>query len=160
MTPESRKPKDRAAWYALAGAVAIWAVLTTWLVSREIPHVTITTPRPGMAAMPTRPLHGSGFFDAAVLNQQAWDVVSASSATAEDIKLALALAERANQLADGQDHNILDTLARAHFRAKNISLALSFQRQAIEALRRSGEEPTGSNADFAARLKEYESAKS
>lgn len=158
--PERPERKaDRTAWYALAGALVCWAILTAFFVFREGPgRVVVTSPHPAMSSVPGRVMMGSGAFNANELNEQAWDVVSSTRATESDIALALKMAERANEIAAGQDFNILDTLARAHFRAKNFDLALKFQRDAIAALRASGAEPIDEYAEFTVRLKEYEAA--
>ena len=48
-----------------------------------------------------------------------------------DLNFALKAAERANNLTDGQDHAILDTLARAWFDKGDLKRAIAFQEKAV-----------------------------
>lgn len=77
---------------------------------------------------------------AAGLNQMAWAIADQADLRHRPLDLALRMAERANELADGKDASILDTLARVHFElaepagprtAAHLALAWHFQRQAV-----------------------------
>lgn len=89
------------------------------------------------------------------LNQIAWTLVDPSNG--DDVeagvaKVALQAAEKANELTDGEDWMILDTLARAQFVAGQLPAALETQRKALKL---AGDE---ADEDVIDRLAQYEKA--
>ena len=91
--------------------------------------------------------------DPAVLNELAWTIVSPDSQLPQkDYDLALKAADKANELSEGKDAAILDTLARAHHAKGNADLAVAFQEQAVAA----AEDPQ-MKAELERTLEEYKS---
>jgi thiol-disulfide isomerase/thioredoxin len=71
--------------------------------------------------------------DASVLNSIAWTIVDPEGdVRTPDLALALKAAERANELAEGGNWAILDTLARVHFVSGNVKEAVRLQQLAVE----------------------------
>ncbi len=68
------------------------------------------------------------------LNLVAWSIVDpkAPRKLPPDLDFALRLAQRANQLSDGRNPAILDTLALVHFRLGDIDRAVQLQELAVE----------------------------
>jgi thiol-disulfide isomerase/thioredoxin len=72
--------------------------------------------------------------DPAALNQLAWSIVApdAPKPDASTVKLALKAAQRADELAQGKDPGIADTLAKTYFDAGNRAKALETQERAVQ----------------------------
>jgi thiol-disulfide isomerase/thioredoxin len=71
--------------------------------------------------------------DAGQLNLIAWMIVDPEGdIETPDLALALQAAERANELTEGGNYAILDTLARVHFVSGNVTQAVLFQKRAID----------------------------
>jgi hypothetical protein len=70
--------------------------------------------------------------DAAALNGIAWTILEAPGLDKRDLDLAQSLATRANELSEGNDPSILDTLARACFDKGQIDKAVECQTMAVE----------------------------
>lgn len=67
------------------------------------------------------------------LNGVAWSIVNPSnSLTRRDVDLALIAAEKANELSNGEDAGVLDTLARVHFTQGQLEQAIKIQTKAVE----------------------------
>ncbi len=93
---------------------------------------------------------------AQALNGFAWMIVDPTdtSPTADrDLDLALAAAQRADELAKNADPSILDTVARVHFLKGNLDQAVTLQRMAVELASNEA-----MKADLQARLDEYTTA--
>ena len=86
------------------------------------------------------------------LNSLAWLMVTGTDSTEIDLKVAHEAASLANQLQQGRDSNILDTLARVTARMGDLNTAIALQKQAIE------QEPRETQAELLATLQEYEAA--
>lgn len=70
--------------------------------------------------------------DAQGLNGLAWFIVSSKTIEKPDLGLAMAAANRANDLTSGQNSSILDTLAHVHYRKGDRSKAIETQKKAID----------------------------
>jgi thiol-disulfide isomerase/thioredoxin len=71
--------------------------------------------------------------DAGQLNLIAWTLVDPEGdVETPDLALALKAAQRANELTDGKNYAILDTLARVHFANGNLEEAIRLQQRAVE----------------------------
>ena len=70
--------------------------------------------------------------DAKLLNQLAWLLATAVDDPERDFETALHAAERAVELTQGQDPDLLDTLARVHFCRGERQRAVEFQQRAID----------------------------
>ncbi|MCH2133185.1 MAG: redoxin domain-containing protein [Phycisphaerales bacterium] len=70
--------------------------------------------------------------DSQMLNAMSWDVLDNPDVKHRDINFALKAAERANNLTDGKDPAILDTLARAWFDKGEMDKAIAIQEKAVE----------------------------
>ncbi|MCB9845642.1 MAG: redoxin family protein [Phycisphaeraceae bacterium] len=91
--------------------------------------------------------------NASGLNSVSWAIATAEGVQ-RDLNLALRAAERAVTLSEGEDSNILDTLARVYFERGDVDTAIEWQRKAVansttDAQKKQMEET----------LKEYESAR-
>ena len=95
--------------------------------------------------------------EAGLLNGMAWWIVDPESKLNHedrDLDLALAIAQRADEITEHKDPNVLDTLARVHFFRGDVAEAVKTQKHAIEM--------AASNPDMAEylgkSLAEYEAA--
>jgi thiol-disulfide isomerase/thioredoxin len=70
--------------------------------------------------------------DAQNLNEIAWTIVDDDKVKTRDLKFALKVAERANELTHSKDGAILDTLARVHHDSGNLDEAIRLQTLAVE----------------------------
>ena len=70
--------------------------------------------------------------DATILNHLAWFIVDNRSLEQRDLDLAMAAATRANEIADGKNASILDTLAHVYYRKGDKAKAIATQKRAIE----------------------------
>lgn len=68
------------------------------------------------------------------VNDIAWTILDTEGLKNRDLDVALALAEKANDMAHGQDGAILDTLARAHFEKGDLDKAVDLQTKAVEKI--------------------------
>jgi thiol-disulfide isomerase/thioredoxin len=92
---------------------------------------------------------------ASQLNGIAWTIVDPDSKYEKrDLKLALKAALRANELSNGKEPNILDTLAKVYFDSGDAAKAIEIQAKAIELVK-----GTGAEKDFQGRLDEYKKGK-
>ncbi|MEE2906400.1 MAG: redoxin family protein [Planctomycetota bacterium] len=69
--------------------------------------------------------------NASMLNSISWDVLTGEEVQYRDVDFALKAAERANNLTDGEDPMILDTLARAWFDKGDHQRAITLQEKAV-----------------------------
>lgn len=90
--------------------------------------------------------------DAQFLNEVSWNILTAEDLKHRDLKFALKLAERADELTKGEDADIVDTLARALFENGNLDAAIKHQKRAVELAK--GDERR--EAAFRKVLEEYE----
>ena len=90
-----------------------------------------------------------------MLNSLALEILTEVEEDKRDIKLALAAAERANQLTKGNSGPILDTYALALFQNGKFEEAIAMQAKALDAVK--GNERM--QADMQNRLDEYRAAK-
>ena len=95
--------------------------------------------------------------DAGALNQLAWMIVApeAPKADAKAVKLALKAAQRADELAQGKDPGIADTLARAYFDAGKPAKALETQERAVRLAKGT---PVANDPGVRERLEQYRKA--
>ena len=70
--------------------------------------------------------------DSMALNQIAWTVVDDKNVKTRDLKFALKVAERANELTESKNGAIIDTLARVHYESGGLEKAVAWQRKAVE----------------------------
>ena len=85
------------------------------------------------------------------LNEVAWGIAASDGEkTDEALNLAMKAAKRANELSDGEDGSILDTLARVHYESGDLDSAIELQKKAAEL------EPISQITDT---LKKYEAEK-
>jgi thiol-disulfide isomerase/thioredoxin len=92
--------------------------------------------------------------DANVLNAIAWGIVDPDSKldiAKRDLKLAMKAASRANELTNGENPMILDTLALVHFDAGDPAKALELQEKAVKLFQ-------GDNQGMKDRLEQYRKA--
>ena len=69
--------------------------------------------------------------NAQMLNSISWDVLTSEDVKYRDFDFALKAAERANNLTDGEDPMIIDTLARAWFDKGDFKRAITLQEKAV-----------------------------
>jgi thiol-disulfide isomerase/thioredoxin len=95
--------------------------------------------------------------NAAALNELAWSIVApeAPKANASAVKLALKAAQRADELAQGKDPGIADTLARAYFEAGSPAKALAAQERAVRLAKGT---PVENDPGVKQRLEQYRKA--
>jgi len=74
----------------------------------------------------------SSWDDAQMLNEIAWMVVDNKGVSVRDLKFAMNAAEQANELTDGKDPAILDTLARVYYEKGDLKTAVKWQRTAVK----------------------------
>jgi len=86
------------------------------------------------------------------LHQLAWFIIDAPIEN-PDLELARLAMDRAVELTEGEDANILDTMAALNFAKGNVDRAVTLQRRALELL-----EHENLRADFQERLEKYEAA--
>jgi thiol-disulfide isomerase/thioredoxin len=102
--------------------------------------------------------------DPMLLNQFAWGIVQPGDGNPyaanemQDADLAVKLAERAAELTDRDDADVLDTLARAYFVAEQPTKAVETQRKAIELAKANESVSESVLDDYNERLKTYEEA--
>ncbi|MCA9265722.1 MAG: redoxin domain-containing protein [Planctomycetales bacterium] len=68
--------------------------------------------------------------DAFLLNEVAW--AAATSEQGADLELALRAAERASELRNHEDGNVLDTVARCYYELGKLDEAIAWQQKAVE----------------------------
>lgn len=71
--------------------------------------------------------------DAMTLNQVAWFVVDQQGVKHRDLDFALEAARRANELTDGKDAAVLDTVARIYHDQGKLAEAVAWQTKAVDA---------------------------
>ncbi len=81
-----------------------------------------------------REIAKSHWDDAMFLNQIAWFTVDEKEVKKRDLKFALETALRANELTEGKDGAILDTVARVYFEQGDLETAVEYQRKAVESV--------------------------
>jgi thiol-disulfide isomerase/thioredoxin len=92
------------------------------------------------------------------LNMLGWQIVdpdSADPAEARDLDLALLASQRADELRNGKDPNVIDTVARVWFLKGDINQAVTLQQKAVDLA-----SDAGQKRDLQKRLDEYTAAKS
>lgn len=78
--------------------------------------------------------------NAALLNQLAWNVVDNPQIKTRNLDFALKAAKRANELTEGKDAAILDTVARVYWEKGDKKTAIKWQKKAVEY---AGDDPMG-----------------
>ncbi len=96
------------------------------------------------------PLHESP----TLLNELAWAILDDPGLEARDFKLALTAGRRAEELTQGRDAAILDTIARAYQCSGDLAQAVAFQSRAVEVAGTSSERD-----EYAEKLAEYKQAR-
>ncbi len=98
--------------------------------------------------------------DAMNLNYLAWTIVEAKAPVKNpDLDVALRLAERANELTNGKDGFIMDTLAFVHFKKGNVKKAIELQTKALELVKTmSGGADPSIVKEMTDRMEEYKKA--
>jgi hypothetical protein len=92
--------------------------------------------------------------DASLLNEIAWRMVAPGTEFSHpNLDFALSAAQRANQLMNGLNPEILDTLARVHFSRGEVGKAIEFQTKAVAIV------PEDKKESFSATLSEYQEKK-
>jgi serine/threonine protein kinase/tetratricopeptide (TPR) repeat protein len=76
--------------------------------------------------------------DAHAVHTYAWELVTCDDESLRDGPSAVPYAQRAVALSEGNDANMLDTLARAHQMAGNLDIAIKIQEQAIAQAKAGG----------------------
>ena len=87
-----------------------------------------------------------------LLNQIAWYTVDTKGIKTRDLEFAMKAAMRANELTDGEDAAILDTVARVHYEKGDLKGAVKWQRKAVEH----AEEGSGMARELSEVLIKYE----
>ncbi len=105
---------------------------------------------PEKAAALARQIEEMNLQDPGTLNEFAWTILTAETVRQRDLPLATRLAQKAMELSESKDGNILDTYARALFDSGRIAEAVEFQTQAVAAL--------PDDAGLAATLERYRAA--
>ncbi|MFH1419035.1 MAG: redoxin domain-containing protein [Planctomycetota bacterium] len=72
------------------------------------------------------------------LNEWAWCIVDDKGLEKRDLDLAMKAATRANELTDGKEAAILDTLARVYYEKGNLKEAIKYQQRAADSLEGNG----------------------
>jgi thiol-disulfide isomerase/thioredoxin len=85
-----------------------------------------------------------------MLNFLSWTLMTEPGLEPRDVGLSLKIAERANDLVDGKDPAIMDTLARAHFMQGNKEKAIELQEKAVSLVK--GDEGEDEVKEFKAKL--------
>jgi hypothetical protein len=67
-----------------------------------------------------------------LLNALAWTIMTEIPAEHRDLKQAMRIAGRANELTGGKDSSILETVAKGHFLSGDITTAIEVQKAAVE----------------------------
>ena len=68
-----------------------------------------------------------------MLNQLAWFTVDQQGVKNRDLDFAMKAAKRANELTDGEDAAILDTIARIYHDQGKLDDAIAWQKKAVKA---------------------------
>lgn len=76
-------------------------------------------------------LEGSAKDEPAALNEMAWAILAAEGVEKRDLSLAQKLAGRANELTEGKQPQVLDTLAKAHFEQGRVDEAIKLMTTAV-----------------------------
>ncbi|MHC4993345.1 MAG: hypothetical protein ACYTGC_20455 [Planctomycetota bacterium] len=71
--------------------------------------------------------------NAQMLNQIAWFIVDEAGLERRDYDRSMKAAKRANELTEGKDGAILDTVARIYYEKGDLETALVYQRKAVKA---------------------------
>jgi thiol-disulfide isomerase/thioredoxin len=110
----------------------------------------------GASAYGTKLVQGTFKDEAGSLNRIAWLIADPddTSLASRDYKLAIAAATRANEVTEGKDPSILDTLAVALFGSGDAAKAIEIETKAVELAKGSDQE-----ADFTKRLEEFKKAR-
>ncbi|MCH2213435.1 MAG: redoxin family protein [Fuerstiella sp.] len=69
--------------------------------------------------------------NARLQNHIAWFLCNHEGLTPEGFELAFQAANTANQITDGSDPSILDTMARVHYRRRDLKAAVEWQKKAV-----------------------------
>jgi len=69
--------------------------------------------------------------NALLQNEIAWILCNQEGLTTEGFELALQAANTANQITDGSEPSILDTMARVHYRKRDLQSAVEWQKKAV-----------------------------
>jgi hypothetical protein len=72
--------------------------------------------------------------DAKALNRLAWATLTEDGIKTRDLAFALKAVQRANELTESKDADVLNTLARVYYERGELETALKWQRQAAEQL--------------------------
>ena len=96
-----------------------------------------TGDRKGLGKVVER-LYESNYKSAASLNQYAWLLLTEEPGKWHFNEIALKMAERANDLTDGEDWAILDTLAFARFETGSTAEALKLEKKSIRLAKEHG----------------------
>ena len=67
-----------------------------------------------------------------MLNQLAWFIADEAGIKTRDLKLASKAAKRANELTEGKDAAILDTVARVYYEVGALASAIKWQKKAVK----------------------------
>jgi hypothetical protein len=93
--------------------------------------------------------------DPDLLNELSWTILDTEGLKNRDLDLALALAQRATELTQGQSGEILDTLARAHYEKGDVDKAVELQTKAVEKLNGDNEITDDVKGEVQAALEKY-----
>ena len=92
--------------------------------------------------------------DPSMLNMVAWEIVDNESNENPDLDLALKAARRANELTEGNDPAVLDTVARVYYEKGDLDKAIEYQTKAVKL---AGDDPMGE--EIKATLEKYKAEK-
>ena len=93
--------------------------------------------------------------DADLLNELSWTILDTEGLKNRDLDLALAIAQRSNEVSQGQSGEILDTLARAHYEKGDLDKAIEFQTKAVEKIKDDAEVTDDVKDEVKAMLEKY-----
>jgi len=98
--------------------------------------------------------------DAMSLNQISWMMLGEDMPLkTSDYDTAIKIAERANEVAKGENAMVLDTLALAYFKAKKVDLAISTQEKAVAKLDKTPGMTDDIRDEIKGRLEKFKKAK-
>jgi thiol-disulfide isomerase/thioredoxin len=153
---EAMKAHDgNAAVKAIDAAVAMDPSLEREYGMQKFQILLMTKSYADAYAYGTKLVDGALKDDAEALNGLAWRIVDpeAKGLDTRDLKLAMKAATRANELKQGKDPAVLDTLAKVHFDSGEIQKAIEVQQKAVDLA-----EGKEMKDDLNGRLEEYKKA--
>jgi hypothetical protein len=97
--------------------------------------------------------------DPEILNELSWTILDTEGLKNRDLDVALAIAERANEVSHGQSGEILDTVARAYFEKGDLDKAVDLQTKAVEKITDDNDVTDDVKDEVKATLEKYKAEK-